>query len=71
MSNKKTKKLTPTQQQYQNFAKEREPQRAVFRNCVRAFIVGGIICTIGQIIQCIFIKYFHFTEATAGNPTSQ
>lgn len=70
MSNKKTKKLTPTQQQYQNLAKEREPQRAVFRNCVRAFIVGGIICTIGQIIQYIFIKYFHFTEATAGNPTS-
>lgn len=70
MSNKKTKKLTPTQQQYQNFAKEREPQRAVFRNCVRAFISGGIICTIGQVIQYIFIKYFHFSEATAGNPTT-
>lgn len=70
MSSKKNKKLTPTQQQYQSFAKEREPQRDVFRNCVRAFISGGIICTIGQIIQYIFIKYFHFSEATAGNPTT-
>ncbi|MCT8977657.1 stage V sporulation protein AC [Clostridium sp. CX1] len=70
MSNKKKKKLTPAQQQYQKLAQEKEPQRAVLRNCIRAFISGGIICTIGQAIQYIFIKYFHFSEATAGNPTS-
>ena len=36
----------------------------------KGFYVGGIICTIGQGLQYIFIKYFHFSEATAGNPTS-
>lgn len=69
MSSKKNKKLTPTQQQYQAFAKEREPKRPVLLNCVKAFFVGGIICTIGQVLQMIFMKYFGFNEKTAGNPT--
>ncbi len=69
MSSKKNKKLTPTQQQYQNFAKAREPQRPVLKNCIRAFVAGGTICTIGQALQMMFIRYFNFTETTAGNPT--
>ncbi|MHC6179847.1 stage V sporulation protein AC [Clostridium sp. JNZ X4-2] len=70
MSDKKKKKLTPAQQQYQNLAKENEIKRKVFTNCLKAFLVGGVICTIGQGLQVMFIKYFNFTEATAGNPTS-
>ncbi|WP_027624281.1 stage V sporulation protein AC [Clostridium lundense] len=70
MSNKKKKKLTPVQQEYQDFAKEREPKRPVVKNCVRAFFVGGFICTIGQVLQWFFIKYFNFTKETAGNPAS-
>lgn len=69
MSSKKRKKLTPTQQQYQDFAKAREPKPPLLRNCVRAFIAGGIICTIGQGIQWVFMTYFKFNEETAGNPT--
>lgn len=70
MSNKKKKKLTPIQQEYQDFAKDREPKRPVLKNCIRAFLVGGIICTIGQGLQWFFIKYFNFTKETAGNPAS-
>jgi len=69
MSNKKKKKLTPTQQEYQAFAKAREPKRPVVINCLRAFLVGGLICAFGEILQIIFINYFNFTEKTAGNPT--
>lgn len=69
MSNKKKKKLTPIQQEYQAFAKEREPQRPVFKNCIRAFLVGGLICLLGQILQWVFINYFNFTVETAGSPT--
>lgn len=69
MSNKKIKKLTPTQQEYKVFAKAREPKRPVLKNVIRAFIAGGIICTIGQGLQMIFMKYFGFSEVTAGNPT--
>lgn len=70
MADKKKKKLTPVQQEYQTFAKDREPKRPVAVNCLRAFLVGGLICTCGQGLQMIFIKYFKFTEQTAGNPTS-
>lgn len=70
MSSKKNKKLTKVQQEYQAFAKEREPKRKVFRNMFRSFIIGGTICTIGQVLQIIFIKYFNFTETTAGNPAT-
>lgn len=69
MSNKKTKKLTPTQQEYKTFAKARQPKRPVLSNVIRAFIGGGIICTIGQALQWLFMTYFGFTEVTAGNPT--
>lgn len=58
------------QQEYQDFAKVMEPNRPVFKNCVKAFFVGGLICTFGQLLQWLFITYFGFTEKTAGDPTS-
>lgn len=69
MSSKKRKNLSPTQQQYQDFAKAREPKIPILRNCIRAFLVGGIICIIGQGLNWIFMTYFNFDEKTAGNPT--
>lgn len=70
MSNKKKKKLTPTQQQYQQYAKQREPKRPVFINCVKAFLSGGAICTLGQGLQWVFVTYFDFDEMTAASPTA-
>lgn len=69
MSSIKRKNLTPAQQQYQDFAKASEPKTPILKNCIRAFIVGGIICTIGQGLQWFFMTYFNFNEKTAGNPT--
>ncbi|MFC4322371.1 stage V sporulation protein AC [Litchfieldia salsa] len=69
MANKKRKNLTPTKQEYYQFEKERETKRPVFANCIKAFIIGGIICSIGQAIQLFYIYNFNFTQQTAGNPT--
>lgn len=69
MANNKKKNLTPTQQQYQSFQSKREVKRPVLKNCVKAFLVGGTICLIGQLIQTFYIYNFNFTEQTAGNPT--
>ncbi|KIL50218.1 stage V sporulation protein AC [Jeotgalibacillus alimentarius] len=46
-----------------------ELKRPVLKNCVKAFLVGGLICTIGQLVTLLLILYFPFTEQTAGNPT--
>lgn len=69
LSSIKRKNLSPVQQKYQDFARAREPQRPILANCIRAFVGGGIICTLGQGIQLFFITYFNFDEKTAGDPT--
>ncbi|UFJ41202.1 stage V sporulation protein AC [Brevibacillus humidisoli] len=69
MPDQKRKKLTPVQLQYKEVAKRHEPPRPLLRNFSRAFLVGGLICLIGQGIQEMFIRVFHFTEKTASSPT--
>ncbi|MBU3202169.1 stage V sporulation protein AC [Clostridium estertheticum] len=69
MSNMKKKKLTPTEQKYDELVKSIEPKRPILKNCVKAFFVGGIICSIGQGLQLIFITYFNFNEKTSVGPT--
>jgi stage V sporulation protein AC len=69
MSNEKKKNLTPVQQEYQEMANKREPARPVFKNCIRAFISGGIICILGQAIQEMFVHWGGFDEKKASNPT--
>ncbi|OMP68189.1 stage V sporulation protein AC [Domibacillus epiphyticus] len=70
MSNNQKKELTPVQQEYQKLQKKRETKRPVLNNCLKAFLVGGIICVIGQAIQYFYIFFFDFTEQTTGNPTA-
>ncbi|TLS37583.1 stage V sporulation protein AC [Pseudalkalibacillus caeni] len=69
MSSNKKKKLTPVQQQYQQLEKNKETKRPVLANSIKAFLIGGFICLIGQTIQTAYIYYFDFNEQTAGNPT--
>ena len=38
-------------------------------NALKAFVVGGIICCVGQAISYFYIIFFDFTEKTVGNPT--
>ena len=70
MSNMKKKRLTTTQSQYDELQKSIEPKRPILKNCLKAFLVGGIICTIAQVLQLFFITYFNFNEKTAVSPTT-
>ena len=70
MSNMKNKKLTTAQLQYNELVTTIEPKRPILINCLRAFLIGGIICTIGQFLQWGFITYFNFDEKTSVGPTS-
>ena len=69
MSGKLKQKLTPMQQEYQALAKKQEPKRPVFKNSISAFLVGGIICAIGQGFQWFYMNFLDFNEATATNLT--
>lgn len=70
MANQKKKNLPPDAQEYQAFQEKREIKRPLLLNCIKAFFVGGFICFIGQLISTFYIYNFHFTEQTAGNPTT-
>ncbi|MBX5437635.1 MAG: SpoVA/SpoVAEb family sporulation membrane protein, partial [Alicyclobacillaceae bacterium] len=54
---------------YQHIASVHTPPRRIGRNMARAFVVGGGICVIGQMVQTLFVRYAHFTPKEAANPT--
>ncbi|MFD0715031.1 stage V sporulation protein AC [Paenibacillus sp. GCM10027626] len=65
----KYKKMTMSPKEYQSFAKKREPSRTVWGNCFRAFLVGGTICLLGQVIQDLFVYAAGMSKTAASNPT--
>ncbi len=56
-------------EQYQQLEQNVTPKPPYLKNVAKAFLVGGLICTIGQAVSLFYIIFFDFTEATAGNPT--
>ena len=40
-----------TQKQYQNYVDKKSPNSPIFKNCINAFLIGGFICSVGQIIM--------------------
>ena len=66
----KKKKTSPVQKDYQILAKKKEPKRNVILNVIRAFVFGGFVCFIAQLLQFAFINYFGFEESQAGNPAT-
>lgn len=42
---------------FKKITKETEPKPKITKNCFRAFLVGGAICTIGQFILELLLKY--------------
>ncbi|MCM3719693.1 stage V sporulation protein AC [Fictibacillus phosphorivorans] len=57
------------QQAYAEKIKPIQPKPPYIINCLKAFIIGGLICLIGQGIQHFYMTFFNFSEETAGNPT--
>lgn len=58
-----------TEQEYQEIAQKKEPSRPVWKNCIRAFIAGGIICMLGQGIQTALIAWLNMPENQASTAT--
>lgn len=45
--------------------KETKPKRKIFLNCVLAFLIGGIICVVGQLFVHFYEKYLHLESDIA------
>lgn len=58
-------KQIQTNKDYQEYVQKKSPNSPIIKNCVNSFLVGGLICTIGQVIM-EFCKYRGFdTEMSA------
>ncbi len=68
MSSKKAQ-IEAEKLKYQTKAQEMAPNPPIIKNCIKAFVIGGGICILGQLIQKIYTTFFDFTEKTASNPT--
>ena len=64
-------KLNPieTKKTYQEYVNKKSPNSPILKNCFNSFWVGGLICTIGQIIMNI-CKERGFDQTTSGTIVS-
>lgn len=57
------------EKKYAILEKEISPKPEFAKNMLKAFLVGGTICLIGQAISLFYMTFFDFTERTSSNPT--
>ena len=55
---------------YKKYANARAPKSPILKNCLRAFLVGGLICTIGQGLNTLYTKVCGMEKADAGTLTA-
>ena len=58
-----------SKQTYQEYVNKKSPNSPIWKNCFNAFWVGGLICTIGQVILNI-CKARGFDQTTSGTIVS-
>ena len=58
-----------TQKEYGKLVKELSPKSPIWKDCLKAFVIGGLICTIGQGIMNIY-KALELEEEAAGTAAS-
>ena len=54
--NADNKKMQTKEEAYNEYVKRVTPKSNLLLNMVKAFLVGGIICTIGQVISTLFMN---------------
>lgn len=61
--------MNMTPQEYRQFVKEREPKSPIVKDVLFAFLIGGAICTLGQLIQNGYLS-LGLGKTDAGTATS-
>ena len=58
-----------TDKEYQTLTEEMSPKSPMWKDCVTAFVVGGLICTLGQVFINCYSKW-GLDKDTAGTAAS-
>lgn len=62
--------MNMTKETYKQYADSRAPRSPVAKDCTRAFLVGGLICCIGQALTDIYTKLCGMEKQDAGTLTA-
>ena len=46
--------MNMTDKQYAELVKELSPKSPMWKDCIKAFLVGGVICTLGQVFMNLY-----------------
>ncbi|ELK44435.1 stage V sporulation protein AC [Halobacillus sp. ACCC02827] len=63
-------KQTMNEKNFEKVSKTYQPKPPIVMNCLKAFIVGGLICVFGELISQMYVHWFDFKEENAMNPTA-
>ncbi len=55
--------ILKSKDEYEKMVKAASPKSPLFKNCLRAFVSGGIICCIGQFLMNVFSTFGVVTES--------
>ena len=61
--------LIETTKDYQKYVDKKSPNSPIIKNCINAFWIGGLICSIGQVIF-LFCLYKGLDETMSGTIVS-
>lgn len=61
--------MNKTPEEYQNYVNKKSPNSPILKNCFNAFWVGGLICSIGQLIY-FYCTYKGMDDVASGSVVS-
>lgn len=61
--------MNMSKKEYKKYVQTKVTNSPLFKNMIKAYITGGIICTIGQLLNDSYL-YFGFVKEQAGTLTS-
>lgn len=62
--------MSVSKQTYSQMTKKASPNSKLFKDCIKAFIIGGLICTIGQALTMWYTQSFAMELKEARTLTS-
>ncbi|MBO5238929.1 MAG: stage V sporulation protein AC [Lachnospiraceae bacterium] len=63
-------KQEPSNEEYNDYVEQVTPKHSCFQNCLWAFLIGGIICTIGEGISQLLQNFWGLGKDDAGSYVS-
>ena len=62
--------MNMSKETYKKYAEARAPKSPIVKNCAHAFLIGGLICTLGQGLRDVYTEICGMNKEDAGTLTA-